>query len=60
MKEKLLRVESPYYVAGAVWEKKNGEWTCVRAAGIIKWMIGKDPVEVKRYLDSKGFRYTWL
>ncbi len=55
---KLLRVEAPHFVAGAVWEFNHG-WQCVEDAPIIHWMVGKEPRQVKRYLERKGWKYTW-
>jgi hypothetical protein len=56
MNEYLLRVVAPHYCAGAVF--KNGE--CIRAAPIIKWMVGKPPSEIKRFLVNKGYQYEWV
>ena len=60
MKKKLLRIEAPYFTAGAIWERGAKDWLCVEAAPIIKWMIGKPALETKAYLDSKGWRYEWV
>lgn len=57
--QKLLRITAPHFVAGAVWEFDHG-WRCVRAAPIIKYMIGKRPTEVKNYLIKKGWDYEWI
>lgn len=56
----LLRVVAPHYVAGAEFEKINGVWCCTNAAPIIRWMIGKPPAEIKRYLDKKKYDYEWI
>lgn len=58
--EKLLRVEAPHFVAGAVWEKKGSLWACVQAAPIISWMKGKSSEYVQSYLKRKNWRYQWL
>ena len=55
----LLRVTAPHFVAGAIWVKDN-RWKCVEAAPIIKWMIGKSPVEVQYYLNQRQWQYQWL
>lgn len=60
MNEKLLRVEAPHYVAGAIWRRTENAWECVRAAPIIKWMVGKTPQQVASYLRTKGYKWEWL
>ncbi len=61
IKEKLLRVVAPHYVAGAVWQNDGTGWRCINAAPIIKWMIGKDPQAVANYFNGKkkGYSYSW-
>lgn len=58
--ERLLRVEAPHFVAGAVWVPVGGVWSCTEAAPILKWMVGKPPAEVKAYLTRKGWSWEWL
>jgi hypothetical protein len=57
---KLLRIEAPHFVAGALWKKHNEEWQCFKAAPILQWMVGKPVDEVKRYIDRKAWEYEWL
>jgi len=57
---KLLRIESPYFVAGAEWTRTAEGWRCTRAAPIIGWMVGKDAKEVRRYLERKRWRWAWV
>jgi len=52
----LLRVTAPHFCAGAIFEK--GE--CVKAAPIIKWMVGKPPLETRDYMRRKGWQWEWL
>jgi len=52
----LLRIDAPHYVAGIIF--KDGK--AVRAAPIIKWMIGKEWNWVVAYINSKRFKYQWL
>ncbi len=54
----LLRIVAPHYVAGAVFDTTSRR--CVRAAPIIKWMIGQGPEQVLQYLKRKGFTWQWL
>jgi hypothetical protein len=55
-----LRVETDYFVAGAIFEKIYGVWSCVRAAPILRWMIGKSPKEIHTGLLKMGADYDWL
>ena len=57
--ERLLRVEAPHFVAGAVWRRGAEGWSCVAAAPIIAWMRGKAALDVGDYLKTKGWSYTW-
>lgn len=56
----LLRVVAPHFVAGAEWEKRGGVWVCVRAAPIIRWMVGKTGAEIKKYLARRGWEWEWI
>lgn len=60
MGNRLLRVVSHYFVAGAIWEKTDDQWKCIRAAPIIKWMVGKSPEFVADYIKKKKWDYQWL
>lgn len=57
---RLLRIEAPYFVAGAEFEKSAGKWHCVRAAPIIKWMVGTPTDKIVAWLKTKGYSYQWL
>lgn len=56
----LLRVETNYFVAGAVWQKIYGVWSCIKAAPMLHWMVGKDRDTVKLALAKMGARYEWV
>lgn len=58
--ERLLRVKNEYFDCQAIWRKKEGVWTCVSAAPIIRWMVGKTPAEAKIELVKRGCSYEWL
>lgn len=58
--EALLRIEAPHFVAGAIFENRDGGWKCIKAAPIIRYLCKMSPSEIKRYLDSKGWRYRWV
>jgi hypothetical protein len=55
-----LRVETPYFVAGAIFEKIYGVWSCVKAAPEIAWMTGKSPKEIHLGLLKMEADYDWL
>jgi hypothetical protein len=57
---RLLRVETDYFVAGAVWEKIGGAWSCVHAAPILRWMKGKNSDEAKLALLRMGAKYDFI
>jgi hypothetical protein len=56
---RLLHVTAPHFCAGAVWQHLRTGWTCIEAAPILKWMIGKSPLETHLYLQRKGWKYEW-
>lgn len=59
-RERLLRVEAPHFVAASVWRQdESGVWRCTLAAPILAWMKSKTPGQVREYLESKGWRWTW-
>lgn len=58
--ERVLRVEAPHFVAGAVWVLEGERWRCVTAAPILRWMINKPPDEVKKYLSRRGWGWAFL
>lgn len=59
--DRLLRVEAPHFVAGAIWRRgPSGRWVCVHAAPIIGWMLLKDASQTGRYLNRKRWKYEWL
>jgi hypothetical protein len=59
-RRKLLRVTAPHLCAGAVFVRDPAGWRCERAAPILKWMVGKPPAEIARYLEAKGWAREWL
>lgn len=55
----LVRVTSPYFVAGAVWEHQDNPpgWVCVRCAPILeRWMRGRSADYVKAEMHSRGWK----
>lgn len=61
VKTKVLRVEAPHFVSGAVWsfDWRTG-WRCIEAALILSWMVGMSPAKVRSYLESRRWKWSWL
>jgi hypothetical protein len=57
---RLLRVESTHFVAGAIWDKHDGKWRCVRAAPILKWMIGYGAATALARLTRCRYEWEWV
>ena len=57
---KLLRVQTDYFTAGALWEKIGGLWSCTRAAPILHWMKGRSPSQSAAALEKMGAHYQFL
>ncbi len=62
--KRMIRVVAPHFVAGAEFEKRNGQWVCIRAAPILYWMK-VDPIQnIERFLKGpakrRGWTYEWL
>jgi hypothetical protein len=60
IRERLLRVEAPHFVAGALFARSGIGWECTDAAPILCWMVGKSPTAIGHYLKRKGWRHEWL
>jgi len=57
--KQLLRVETDYFVAGAIWEKIDGAWSCTHAAPIIYWMKSRSPQQTAAALEKMGAHYQF-
>lgn len=58
--ERVMRCWNKYWVAGAIWRRKEGIWGCKEAAPIIRWMVGKSPEEAKLELLKRGCEWEWI
>ncbi len=47
----LLRITAPHFVAGAEFDGR-----CVRAAPILRWMLGLSLTSVLQYCERKGWQ----
>lgn len=57
---KLLRIETDYFVAAAVYEKGFAGWRCVEAAPIVRWLLKKSPQQAKIDLLKMGAKTQWI
>jgi len=51
--ERLIRIESKYFVAGVIF---NENYICIKAAPIIKYMVGWEATKFINYCKSKGWK----
>lgn len=57
----LLRVTTPNWIAGAVWERgADGIWRCTRAAPILAWMVKTDARTARERLELMRYTWEWL
>lgn len=59
IKRALLSINAPHFNAGAVFHRTD-RWRCVEAAPIIKWMVGKNILALRSYLQKKGWEHEWI
>lgn len=61
---RLLRVTTPHFVAGVVFEKIDGgdkyAWFAIRAAPILGWAIGWRAIRFHEWLNSRGHTWEWV
>jgi hypothetical protein len=60
VKETLLHVTARHFVAGAIFQIQNSQWICVRAAPILKYMVGWNSAKAKEYCEKKGWEWQAL
>lgn len=58
MNKKLLRIEAPHFVAGAVFNMDKR--ICIKAAPIVRWMLGHSPASAMAYLERKKWPFSWI
>ena len=56
----LLKVQTDYFQAGAIWRKIYGIWSCTHAARVLSWMRGLSPSKVKIALLKMDARFSWI
>jgi hypothetical protein len=54
-REILLRITARHFVAGAIFQIQLSRWICVRAAPILKYMVGWNSKKAKDYCLKKGW-----
>lgn len=52
----MVAFDAPHFYAGAIFEEREGKFICVKAAPIIKYMIGKTSIYCLQYARSKGWK----
>src|SRR6185503_1284402 len=57
---RLLKIQTEYFRAGAVWKKVYGIWSCTSAAPIVRWMKGKSKEQVHLELLKMGAVFQWV
>lgn len=60
IREKLLRIESDFFVAGCVFGYINSEWQIIKIAPILRYMEYWSVRQIKSWLNFKKWRYEWL
>lgn len=58
--QRLLRVQTDYFCAGALWAKIGGIWSCVHTAPILHWMRGMTTAQAKIDLLKMQADFQWL
>ena len=58
--QKSARITAPHFVAGAIFEERDGKWVCVQAAPIIHYLTKMEPGTIKSYLKKKGWKCEWI
>lgn len=60
-KRNTLIVDSPFFRATAVWERKpHGSWQCWIASDALAWMVGCDDVVWARAeLERRQLKWKW-
>lgn len=51
--EVLYQITSPHYTAGLLFNTKTD--TCIQAAPILSWMVGKTFRMLAKYCETKGY-----
>lgn len=59
-KSLLLYAQNEYFTAGAIWERKDGQWSCTKTAPILNWMRGLNPLDAKFELLKRGCSWQFL
>lgn len=56
----MLRIESPFFVIGTLWETKGDDKVCFFAPSIAGWMIGRKFKSVEKYMKRKQWTFMWM
>lgn len=58
-KELLLLAYNEYHTSGAVYNRKQGQWTCRFAGPHLQFLLKKTPNEAKFALAQRGYEWEW-
>lgn len=58
--ERLILCSNEFLTAGAVWQRRFGQWFCYKTAPILHWMKGLSPTQAKFEALKRGMSWTWL
>lgn len=59
-KSMVMQATNEYFCAGAVWERRDGQWSCTQTAPILNWMKGLNPLDAKFELLKRGCTWQFL
>lgn len=58
--QRLMQCQNEFFTAGAIWCRIQGQWSCIKAAPIIRWMEGMDRQAAKHELLKRGCSWEWV
>ena len=58
MSQIVLRIESPHWVAGMVWDTHGSAHRCVRCAPILRWAMGLTFEQVLNEVEKRKWKYS--
>lgn len=58
--ELLLWADNEFFTGGAVYRRQSGQWSCVRTAPCLKFLLKKTPPEAKFELAQRGYTWKWI
>ena len=56
---KLMLCRNEFHQGHAIWEKRDGIWSCVAAGTGLEWMVGLERITAKIELAKRDFTWEW-